>query len=48
VNAAKKVGSVDYLVNNAGTGITDDFLKLKLEDFDKTMRTNVYSTLVMS
>lgn len=48
IKAAKQVGPVDYLVNNAGIGIVDPFLKLKIEDFDNMIRTNLYSTVLMS
>jgi NAD(P)-dependent dehydrogenase (short-subunit alcohol dehydrogenase family) len=44
--AIERFGRLDYAVNNAGTGAVGEFLKLKLEDFDRTMNTNVRSVFL--
>ena len=42
--AAKELGGLDILVNNAGTMSSHpDLLKTPTADFDRTMKTNVYS-----
>ena len=42
--AAKELGGLDILVNNAGTMSSHtDLLEVTTEDFDKTMKTNVYA-----
>jgi len=39
--AMERFGRLDYAVNNAGTGVVGNFLDVKLEDFERTMDTNV-------
>lgn len=39
--AMERFGRLDYAVNNAGTGTPGEFLNIELEDFDRTMNTNV-------
>jgi gluconate 5-dehydrogenase len=36
-------GPIDILINNAGINIRSPFLEMKPEDFDKVLRTNLYS-----
>ena len=44
----KGFGQVDYLVNNAGIGIYNPLEKLTLEDYDKTMNSNMRSTFIFT
>jgi NAD(P)-dependent dehydrogenase (short-subunit alcohol dehydrogenase family) len=44
--AIERFGRLDYAVNNAGTGAVGEFVKMKLEDFDRTMNTNVRSVFL--
>lgn len=44
----KEFGQVDYLINNAGIGIYNPLEKLTLEDYDKTMNSNMRSTFIFT
>jgi NAD(P)-dependent dehydrogenase (short-subunit alcohol dehydrogenase family) len=41
-------GRIDVLVNNAGFGVGDEFLKLKAADFDRVIATNLRGTFLCS
>lgn len=44
----ERQGRLDLLVNNAGIGGMDPILQSKSEDFDRVMRTNLYSAYWLS
>lgn len=44
----QKWGRVDVLVNNAAIVISDDFLKMKAEDIEKSMRINLLAPLYLT
>jgi 3-oxoacyl-[acyl-carrier protein] reductase len=41
-------GSIDYLINNAGSGKTAPVLTAKREDWDQTLRVNLRAPMVLS
>lgn len=41
-------GDIDILINNAGIGGFGSILDIKVEDFDKVLRTNLYSAFITS
>jgi 3-oxoacyl-[acyl-carrier protein] reductase len=43
----KKVGNIDILVNNAGIYKRNSFEKIRLRDWDRTMRTNLTSSFYL-
>lgn len=47
-DVAGRLGPIDTLVNNAGVLIAKPFLELTLEEFDRTMTTNVRSLFLVT
>ena len=45
---AERLGQIDTLINNAGVLIAKPFLELTLEDWDRTMATNVRSLFLVT
>jgi len=43
-----KFGKIDILVNNAGVARQSDFLNLSIDDFQRTLDTNLYGTFLCS
>ena len=43
-----KFGKIDILVNNAGVARRSDFLNLSIDDFQRTLDTNLYGTFLCS
>ncbi len=41
-------GSVDYLINNAGSGRTGPVAKARVEDWDQTLRVNLRAPMLLS